>query len=242
YQDSHVAGVIGTLFHVTPKGVARRIARDATQPAWSRAAGLLAYVSDDDGAPGISVRRGKAGRRIADSPLPSGAVVVGDPQWSRDGTLLALRVLDAEGTPSVAVLGAAGGPLRRMVAAPGAGWTAGHDLVYATAADEIRIVDVDTGAVRRVTTGSQVRPAPVGSLLAVEKGAWTLVRPDGTIVSRPPPRFYDPGWAPDGRRLAGLDHGRLVVVDLKGHERRLTAHAGEEARAPTWSPDGRLIA
>jgi Tol biopolymer transport system component len=39
-----------------------------------------------------------------------------------------------------------------------------------------------------------------------------------------------------------FEHQKLAIIDLRGHERFLRIAVGAEARAPTFSPDGRLIA
>jgi uncharacterized delta-60 repeat protein len=246
YEGAHVEPVGAHLFYVRPNNAAQPIA-GGTQPTWSPTAKLLAYLSDDDGAPTVSVRPAHgAARQLFQVPLASGAVVAGGtaPQWSPDGKLLAVQLLDADGTRSVAVVSPTGGQPRRIDAGSISGWLAGHRLVYLTAGDELRVADVDRATVKTIGAGI-VRVAPHRNLLAVDDanlGSWTIVHADGTLMRRLPITVRAAGWAPDGRRLAVFDHDKLAIVDLTGQERFLRSQVGEEARAPTWSPDGRLIA
>jgi uncharacterized delta-60 repeat protein len=242
YEQPLTGSVGGVLYHVTPQGAVRRVGSDETQPAWSPAAGRLADITMNDGTVDVAVRHGSARRLITDSPLADGAVVDGSPQWSRDGRLLAVLVLDAQGHPEFAVFHAAGGQPLRLVHAHTAAWAGAHELAFATDGDVVEMIDADTGRIRRVAKGWTVVPSPDGHVLAVSGDGWSLVRPNGRVIGHLPTRLYDPRWAPDGRHLSGFDRLRLAIVDLKGHERRLPIHAGEEARAPVWSLDGRLIA
>ena len=224
-----------TLVHVTVRG-SMRIVGKGTQPAWSRAG--LAYVTDDDEAPAVAVKT----RLVARSPLSGGLLVVGVPRWSPDGALLALQLLDPDGTSSIGVVPASGGAVRRIDAGAGAGWLSVHRLAYVSGGT-VRLADADTGVVRTVTSGLAVAPAPKGSLLAVLKGGrWAIVRTDGTTVARLPKTFSTPAWAPDGRRLAGFDRHCVAIVDTRGRERLTQGRPGWEARGVAWSPDGRTIA
>jgi uncharacterized delta-60 repeat protein len=242
YDQSLTGSVAGTLFHVTPTGVVRRIAAHTTQPAWSQAARRLADIAMDDGTVDISIRHGSGSRLITDSPLADGAVILGSPEWSRDGKLLAVQVLDAAGRREFAVFHAGGGQPLRLVHAHTAAWAGAHELAFATDGDVVETIDADTGRVHRVAKGWTVVPSPNGHMFAISGDGWSVVRPNGSVVGHLPTRLYDPRWAPDGRHLSGFDRLRLAIVDLKGHERRLPIHAGSEARAPVWSLDGRLIA
>jgi TolB protein len=51
-----------------------------------------------------------------------------------------------------------------------------------------------------------------------------------------------PAWSPDGRHLAFVRGGRLVVTDALGHAPVRLSRLGESASFPAWSPDGRQIA
>lgn len=245
-----VVPVGGRLFHVNASGSARVVA-SGTKPAWSQTARRLAWISDDDGAPAVSIRApGGASRLVLRSPLPSGAVVVNAaPEWTPNGRLLAVQLLDADGTPAIAVVSPAQGTVHRIDTGTHPTWLANNRLVYITPNGLLRIADTDTGALRTIGNGWIARPAPRGGLIAVARSAdfggfrqWIVVRQDGTLVRRLPRAVWDVGWAPDGRHLAVFEHQRLAIIDLRGHERFLRIAVGAEARAPTFSPDGRLIA
>jgi uncharacterized delta-60 repeat protein len=245
FEGTQIAPVTARLFHVRPSGGAQPIA-GGTRPAWSQAAKLLAYLSDDDGAPTVSVRpaRGPA-RQLFPVPLAGGALVaLGALQWSADGKLLAVQLFDANGMPSVAVVSPTGGQPRPIDGGWLSGWLSGHRLAYNAGGEDLRVADVDSGSVK--TIGAFALAVPHGNLLAVDDldyGGWSIVRADGTLVRRLPTTVWGvPGWAPDGRRLAVFDRDKLAIIDLAGHERLLRSQVGKEARAPTWSPDGRLIA
>jgi len=243
YEDPPVADpAVGTLFHVTPRGGARQIQRNAGQAAWSQAAHALAYVADDAGVPDIWIRRKSGPRRLTSSPLPGGVDIAAFPEWSQDGRLLAVHAVGPTGEPAIAIVGGLDGHLRATVNGFLGGWMGGHDLAFTTVQNRVDIVDVDTGKVRDIAAGWYVVPSPRGNALAVwsAKG-WRLVSNHGTYIAQLP-AMYDPSWASDGRHLVALAKGGLVVSDLHGRLRKLRVSAGEEARGPVWSPDGSRIA
>lgn len=64
-----------------------------------------------------------------------------------------------------------------------------------------------------------------------------LADADGTVRGRLTEGSW-PSWSPDGRRLAFMRNGRVLVIDADGsNEKDLAGGAW-----PTWSPDGSLIA
>jgi len=251
-EEQPLVGAVGggRLFHVRPNGSAHLVA-GGTQPAWSQAAKLLAFVSPDDGAPAISVRAPRTEpQMLLHSPLPSGAVVVdAAPEWSPDGKLLAVQLLDAHGAPTIGVVAVGQGTVRQLDTGTHPAWVANDQLAYVTPNGLLRITDTATGASRTIGHGWDLRAAPRSGLLAVSGTAvfggyrqWSVIRQNGTLVRRLPKGVWDVGWAPDGRHLAVFVRDKLAIVDLRGHERFLRVEVGEEARAPTFSPDGRLIA
>lgn len=96
------------------------------------------------------------------------------------------------------------------------------------------------GGLLVATAGAARQPGASSPGLAVQLGGWVLV--DGVRVVK----GFDPTWSPDGRRLAFLRDGHVLVVDADGRrERRLTRRAPGlhwPASGPAWSPDGRRIA
>jgi Tol biopolymer transport system component len=57
-------------------------------------------------------------------------------------------------------------------------------------------------------------------------------------------RPTSPVWSPDGRRIAFLLPGRLVVMNADGSEQRTLERFAPRVfpSSPAWSPDGRTIA
>jgi hypothetical protein len=184
------------------------------------------------------------------SPLPSGAVVVGAaPRWSPDGKHLSVQLVDADGTPSVGVADPGAGSVRRIDAGTRSAWLAKDRLAYVAPTGLVRVADTNTGASRTIGHGWEIRAAPRTGLLVVGGTThfsgfrhWRVIRTDGTLVLRLPNIVWDVGWAPDGKHLAAFVGRRLAIVDLRGDERFLHVAVGDQARAPAFSPDGRLIA
>ena len=95
-----------------------------------------------------------------------------------------------------------------------------------------------------------VRLAPDGRTLALTleyagarqlcvmpvRGGWP--RP---ITSSASP-VTDPRWSPDGRSLAFVRDGSIVVVDVAGRREVVVAEHPAGHTSPRWSPDGRAIA
>ncbi|MCU0504325.1 MAG: prolyl oligopeptidase family serine peptidase [Chloroflexi bacterium] len=51
----------------------------------------------------------------------------------------------------------------------------------------------------------------------------------------------DPRWSPDGRSIAFVRDGSIVVVDVNGRREIVVAEHPAGNQAPRWSPDGRSI-
>jgi Tol biopolymer transport system component len=102
-------------------------------------------------------------------------------------------------------------------------------------------VDATGGHLRRVAAaGTQLAWSPDGKVLAFvrNQGLWLASGPYAVrrVVPGPVDEFT---WSPDGSRIAYRgDDLTLSVATTSGTVSGLTA----DARAPAWSPDGRLIA
>ena len=93
-----------TVARISRRGAARTLIPTATHPVLSPDGRWIAYVGDDDGAPGLFVAEAEGGgrRRLTRSPFEDGSVVSGSaPVWSRDGRLLAFATLSAAGAPQI---------------------------------------------------------------------------------------------------------------------------------------------
>jgi hypothetical protein len=117
-----------------------------------------------------------------------------------------------------------------------------------------------SGGTRRVTHGAGIRtadPFPDGRAAAAVRcagGVCDLVRVDldrGTwtriIAGSPTTVWHRPRVSPDGRRIVAAVHrngawGISVVDALTGEESALRYADGAARYAPTWTPDGRIVA
>jgi dipeptidyl aminopeptidase/acylaminoacyl peptidase len=97
------------------------------------------------------------------------------------------------------------------------------------------------GAVRLAPDSAEPSVSPDGASIAVARGELALVDADGRPLRRLGPGSA-PAWAPDGRRLAFVRNGAVIVLDLvTGSTRRVTP-AGATDREPAWSPNGDRLA
>jgi uncharacterized delta-60 repeat protein len=232
-QASLVGPVTGRLFHVTPDGVARRVARVGTQPVWSAASDRLAYVGDDAGAPGIWISRGGAGRLVVRSPFDGGFVVEGAPIWSRNGRLLAAQVLDPMGSAATAIFRAADGRLLHVQqASPATGAT---EFAY----------DPGSGSIQWFQGASW---SPEGKLLAgFDHLRLTITDRHGHVRRLPVfagEEAHGAAWSPDGKTIAFVnkDAGSYVIdfVDVASGKRigRWNPGGGFDGATPSWDATG----
>jgi Tol biopolymer transport system component len=117
------------------------------------------------------------------------------------------------------------------------------------------VVDLETGTLRKVETGSPFGTfSPDGKKIVYGKswdGNWEvyvtdLATGDRVNVSRSPAYDGAPSWSPDGMRIAftsGRDGAQeLWTVSPDGSgAKRLTGSGGAKPYNPEWSPDGREV-
>jgi Tol biopolymer transport system component len=229
--------------------------------------GLLAVGSDGSGT-----------TQLRDGTCPPGTLQCPGAEaatWSPDGTQLAAVVgtqLWLFGTDGTSRLLPTGGAVSGARSSPA--WSPdgrriaffNRDIVdgFGTLLD-VSVIDVDSGAVRRLTVGNDVSdltwaPGPqiVYSrsfnnrfglfILAADGSARQLTRPEEGDVDR------RPAWSPNGRDIAFVHlhgigdeagHTQLQVVDAAGGTPRTLSDdpVGVELdQPPAWSPDGTKLA
>jgi Tol biopolymer transport system component len=229
----------------------------ALSPAWSADGRRLAYVRFGrvtrievvEVASGVSRR---VSHRLGDRVSGYGL------RWSADGRWLAYRDQDAG---ELWLARSDGGGERLVVRAPRAGrrlgiigWTGRGRLAFRTAEGQFT-VDPDGGRAVRLRGGfaPPTRAPAGGARLAVVRdragndqvvvealsgrrlGALTA---DRSLPGRTAVRSRCPRWSPDGRWVAFVRAGAVVVVSAAaGRERRVL----EDAAIAGWSPDGRYL-
>ena len=167
------------------------------------------------------------------------------------GGASALGVLPSSPRPSASEVEAAGDPSTTVPAAAGA-----EVEVAVDAEVEVEVAapaHPSTTAPRPTTTTTTFRPTTTTSVLplpvlplpapdaALTPGIYVM-RPDGSggvRVSDHPGLF---SWSPDGRSIALVRDGNLVVASADGSGERALPSAGTGAYGPVWSSDGSRIA
>ncbi len=183
-----------------------------------------------------------------------------------------LLVVDASGpAPRVAVVDAAGGTPTPLAVCPGAGFPAAVDprgeLVLAVCVDEpTEASHVERLVVAPLAGGpARVLAGPTSALrnpVWTPDGAWVVYESDEASfrdlyqVRReggPPQRLtehgpgqFEPALSPDGARMVSVRSGpggsELALSDALGRGPIPLAPAPGDDTAPTWSPDGRIVA
>ena len=219
-----------TAGEVTPE----RLTNDPfvdTEPAWSPDGAQLAFSSDRDGSMDLWLRDMKTGR---ERKLASRAMSAA---WSPDGGRVAF--LDPES--QLQIVDVATGDVRKAhdrLFEPGRpSWLPGGRAVvmgalrpyssrYREGTNQILLVPIDLNP-GAPTTGAADR--------------WFNPLPHKSIGLR---EDFGPAWSPDGKHLAAIVDGHLVVLPIDaggaplGKSRQLSR---ELANAPSWTRDSRQI-
>jgi dipeptidyl aminopeptidase/acylaminoacyl peptidase len=207
----------------TASGAQTPVAIGASQPAWSRDGGRLAYVAAAEGGRAqLYVRWVASGQAVPITGLPEAPSSIA---WSPDGREIAYTMfVPDEGarlgaTPSRPEGAQWADPLQVITAvtyrADGAGYLhAGYDQVFVVAADG--------GAPRQLTYGPYNNGGPL---------SWT---PDGRTI------LFSGNRSPDWERQAL--NSEVYAVDLASNRITALTHRDGPDSEPAVSPDGRLIA
>ena len=184
--------------------------------------GRIAFVSDRDGVPYIYVVDAETGLlRLAMGEAPA---------WSPDGRRIAFHTWPSgvpnQGLSEARVIGSDGSGERALI---------GGDAKFPAWSPDGRLIAFSRGGnIFRVETAGS------GEALLLEKDA---VRQavggiaDGFELARP-------SWSPDGRRIAFLGGGSVMVANADGtapHRIPVAHHVGGElwgVGRPAWSPEG----
>jgi len=129
-------------------------------------------------------------------------------------------------------------------------------------ANEVYIMSMDSGSVRRVTHNNvpEKQPAlpPDGRQVAYRtkrSGNWEIyvAKPlsggySEQDISRHSNKDYHPSWDPTGRSVvfsaerAGVNRDELYIMNADGSNQTRITYNSSEDYAPVWSPDGQWIA
>lgn len=227
-----------------PRRLARLLAQTDDHPSWSDSSRLIAFLRRDRGRLSVYVVRpdGRGLRRVAtrivhavDLRLRNSVLA-----WSPDDRRLAI-VGSLGGRYRLFVAHVGSGRLRRVVTGRGRpsdlDWSPdGRQIVFrAQVPGEravVRIVDLESGRIRRVHAGSATPIwSPDGRLLALDEKHRLLVRGlrgPARLVATHMPSAGPPAWSPDSQRLVFVSGRELVVAEAA---RRRTRRLRRESAA-----------
>jgi hypothetical protein len=176
---------------------------------------------------------------------------VRSPSWfGPDG----FRVAYLSGTSALRVATGQGSGDRQLAgdaASVAPAWRPGHpyQLAYVSAAGRVLVRDADSGAViwskplpnggRRLQWSSDGR-----RLLAVSRLSALVYDEAGRLMMRSPANAADVALSPDGRSLALVRGGDVLISPVTrapGRPTRLFSLPGADLSAATWSPDGQWL-
>ena len=181
-----------------------------SSPAWSRDGAKIAFSSNRDGLPELYVMNadGSSVRRLTDHIGFNGR-----PNWSPDGSRIALGCELEIGNQDICTINADGSGLVRLKTDP----------------------SVDYGPVFSSSGGLAFVTDRFGmaSTAVLEDGGTVRLVSEGT----------DPAWSPDGTRIAfASGFGDVFVVAAAGGNPVNVTNDGLGYYGPVWSPDGGQLA
>jgi eukaryotic-like serine/threonine-protein kinase len=164
----------------------------AAHPGWSPDGAWLAYVAGKSGPGQIVVQRFAEGRAVgAARQLTSDAADKAFPTWSPDGRWIAYLVEVAEGRTGVGIVATDGRTQARIIR-PAVDpvrirWIGSPPLLLGAAPwngeqFELRVLDPETGADRRLTPPVMLGPDPIAGLFDVSKDGRLLVASRGRRI------------------------------------------------------------
>ena len=217
-------------------------------PALAPGGILLAYTSWQSGFADVQLKDLRFGteRTVLSAPgTNSGAA------FSHDGTRLALS-MSFEGDTEIYISTLTGSRARRVTESRSVEWSPawspdGGRLVFCSDAGgspQLFVVPKSGGGPERLDTGYRHNTSPEwspdGTLIAFtgrqSSGAAVVLYDLASGKSRVIlSRAEDPTWAPDGRHLAAVQDGNLVVVDTVTGNSRMIVSGYPRLSEPAWS-------